>query len=159
MPDPISLTDARKAQLDIFKKRVQPRIDLITEGVDVKRGRVLKKLVDHPPAKWADTVSFAHPKIPDITLWDSFYGNFLQYCDFKANPLENEAEFTKELHAFVERVNGSELLSNRLTIRRESPLSEQNRPRMELARGDEKFDSEKYPHVYRLEFSLEWIVK
>jgi len=154
----VQMDKVRNEQIRIFRNRVRPSIDVLSEGVNIVRGiKGLKRPVTDPSdVKWSDIIQFSHPKISDIRLWDAFYEKYAERWTFNTNPLENKVGFIKELHDLIEYRNRSRLTPNNFSIVRYRP---QSIARREVATGNEKFESEKFPKEYKVLFTLEWVVK
>ena len=158
----VQVDKIRETQIKLFRERIRPNIDLLTEGVVIVRGvkGVKRPVIDNAGVRWSDTIRFEHPKISDISIWDAFYEKYMQYWGFKNNPLENESAFVQELHDLIEHLNRSTITPNDFRIVRERPRRNVYTEGMvETAKRDEKFDFEKYPRIMKVEFNLRWIIK
>lgn len=146
----------RKAQIKLFRERLKPVFVMIGEGCDVVRGaRGFKRPVTDE-VRWSDIIRFEHSKIADIGVWDAFAETFPHFLLFDKNPLENKQAFIQELHDLIEFLNENRTVPNGFTIWRDVPTKSN---RIEIARGNEKFESERFPRVMKVKFKLVWVVK
>lgn len=156
---PVVIDKIRSAQLRLFRKHVRPSITHMGKGVQLKR-HITRRVVEDGE-QWNDRVCFDQPKLSlnklkAVSLWDLFYYRYLQLWHFEANPLNDEGAFIKELHDLLLRLDTS-------TVRPNDFAFTFVRPRrgvvLELAKGKERFDSEKFPKEYRIDLKLTWVVK
>ena len=150
----VTIDKKRERQIEIFKERCQPEITLLSEGVNVVRG-LMKRNVNSP-YRWDDMIRFSHPRIKDVKLWDVFCEKYFEHFSFNENPSENLLGFLQEVFDLVTMMHRSVVLSEEFTFSFERPESIRV---IQVAKGKEKFDFEKYPATYVFAVKLQWVIK
>jgi hypothetical protein len=156
---PVPMDEVRKLQLAIFKERVKPFVTFAQKGIVVRRG-LRRRIVKENPCEWTDTIYFEHPKMKRVSLWRLFYEKHLQFWEFETNPIEDRRGFIQELFNMLIGLEGSTLRPNDFRFVFDRPRKNlEVEGYLEIVRGREKFESERYPKQYKFGLKLVWRVK